>query len=84
MRLPTKPPTTAKHIEERLKLAASGLQALTLTLLAAVVLAPELNASLTAPLWAKAVAGGMAGLAELCAFSLLGYIPTGQKEPDHG
>ncbi len=75
MRFSDKPPLAPKHIEERIKLAASGLQALTLALLAAVVLAPELNVSLVAPLWAKIVAGAVAGLAELCAFVLLGYIP---------
>ena len=75
MRFPDKPPLAPKHIEERTKLAASGLQALTLALLAAVVLAPKLNASLVAPLWAKVVAGAVAGLAELSAFVLPGYVP---------
>jgi hypothetical protein len=45
MRLPAKPPHAPKHREERLKLAASGLQALALTLFAAVLIAPALNPS---------------------------------------
>jgi hypothetical protein len=64
-----------------LKLAASGLQALALMLLASVVLAPELNASLTAPLWSKITAGALAGICEMAAFMLLAYIPTGPRDP---
>ena len=73
------PPLSGKHIEERLKLAASGLQAVAITLLAGVVLAPELNASLSAPLWTKIAAGTVAGLCELAAFKLLAYIPVDKK-----
>ena len=76
MKLPERPPTQPKHIEERLKLAANGLQALALAIIVAVVLAPQLNASLDAPLWAEIGAGGLAGLVELFAFVLLGYIPV--------
>jgi hypothetical protein len=52
-----------------------------LTLLAGVVLAPELNPSLNAPLWSKITAGAVAGLCELAAFSLLAYIPTTPPMP---
>ena len=76
MRLPPKPPHAPKHSEERLKLAASGLQALALTLFAAVLIAPLLNTSLTAPLWAKVATAVVASMAEGLAFRLLGYIPT--------
>jgi hypothetical protein len=75
-----RPTLGPKHIEERLKLAASGLQALALTLLAGVVLAPELNTSLTAPLWSKILAGLVAGVCEVAAFTLLAYIPTAPKD----
>lgn len=54
---------------------------LALTLLAGVVLAPELNPSLNAPLWSKITAGAVAGLCELAAFSLLAYIPTTPPMP---
>jgi hypothetical protein len=76
-----RPSLAPKHIEERLKLAASGLQAVTITLLAGVVLAPELNTSLTAPLWSKVTAGAIAGVCELAAFKLLAYIPVAKKDP---
>ena len=73
-----RPPLRPKHIEERLKLAANGLQASALTLLAGVVLAPALNASLLAPLWSKIVAALLAGSAEMAAFKLLAYIPVAE------
>jgi hypothetical protein len=76
-----RPPLSAKHIEERLKLAASGLQAVAITLLAAVILAPALNAGLNAPLWAKAVASLVLGFCELAAFLLLAYIPVSSGGP---
>ena len=43
MRIPSKPPLSAKHVEERLKLAANGLQALTLALFGTSILAPLFN-----------------------------------------
>jgi len=78
-----RPPLSAKHIEERLKLAASGLQAVAITLLAGVILAPALNASLNAPLWAKVVAGLVIGGCEVAAYLLLAYIPvsSGDRKP---
>ncbi len=51
-----------------------------ITLLAGVVLAPLLNASLTAPNWSKVAAGTIAGLCELAAFKLLAYIPVTKKD----
>lgn len=76
MRLPPKPLHAPKHREERLKLAASGLQALALTLFGAVLIAPALNPSLTAPLWERAAAMLLIGAAETLAFFLLRYIPA--------
>ena len=62
MKFPGKPPLAPKHIKARSKLAGSGLQALTLALLAAVVLAPELNVSLVAPLWQRSLQAPWPGL----------------------
>ncbi len=82
MKLPARPPLHPKHIEERLKLAANGLQALSLTLVAGIILGPSLNANLYAPLWAKVLTGIGAGLCELIAFALLRYIPLTLPEAD--
>jgi len=86
MRLPAKPPHAPKHREERLKLAASGLQALALTLFGAVLIAPLVNPSLGAPLWIKFLISCAASVAEGVAFILLRYIPPTKapEEPPHG
>ena len=84
MHLPPKPPLTPKHPEERLKLAANGLQALALAFFAGVLLAPLLNHSLASSFWLQALAIVFCGLAELGAFTALRYIPStpSPKEPD--
>ena len=86
MRLPPKPPHAPKHREERLKLAASGLQTLALTLFAAVLIAPLVNPSLGAPLWIKFLTSFAASVAEGVAFILLRYIPPANvpKETPQG
>jgi hypothetical protein len=76
-----RPPLSDKHVEERLKLAASGLQASALTLIAAVILGPALNLSLKSPHSAQFVAGFVAGLCEVAAFLSLAYIPVSPKDP---
>lgn len=53
MRLPPKPLATAKHAEERLKLATSGLQALALTVTGAAIIAPLFNVTASLPLWVR-------------------------------
>ncbi len=84
MRFPSKPPLSPKHTEERLKLAANGLQALALASFAGVLLAPLLNHSLDSPFWVQALALAFCGLAELGAFTALRYIPItpNPREPD--
>jgi protein-S-isoprenylcysteine O-methyltransferase Ste14 len=76
MKLPDKPPLTPKHIKERLKLGAGGLQALALALFIGILIAPRLNASVVAPIWVQAAAFLVVGAAEISAFILLRYIPT--------
>lgn len=75
MKLPSRPPASPKHTEERLKLAASGLQALALTVFATIVIAPLLNAAMAVPTWVGLLGFGFAGSAEVSAFLLLRYIP---------
>ena len=43
MPLPTKPPLSPKHTEERLKYAATGLQTFAFTLFVGVLIGPALN-----------------------------------------
>lgn len=76
MRFPPKPPLSAKHAEERLKLAASGLQALALTLFGAGLIAPLFNAALSIPLWMRVAAAICASVSEGAAFEMLRYIPV--------
>ena len=76
MRLPEVPPRKAKHTEEQLKLAANGLQALALTLFAAVVVAPSFNPQLAAANWVTVVFALSASAAETLAFFLLRYVPV--------
>lgn len=75
MRFPSKPPLTAKHTEERLKLAANGLQALTLALFGTSILAPLFNVTHAGMGWKTGGAALIAALAESAAFELLRYIP---------
>jgi len=75
MKLPSPPPVSPKHIEERLKLAATGLQNLALMIFATVVIAPLLNPAMAVSTWVAMLAFGVAGAAEVSAFLLLRYIP---------
>ena len=75
MRFPSKPPLTAKHTEERLKFAANGLQALTLALFGASILAPLFSVTQAGMGWKTIAAALIAGIAENAAFELLRYIP---------
>ena len=85
MPLPTKPPLSPKHTQERLKYAATGLQTVAFTLFVGVLIGPALNPSLVAPLLLRAAAIVVAGLAVLLGFILLRYIPLpNPKEPSHG
>lgn len=62
MRLPPKPPVSAKHVEERLKLAANGLQALTLALFGTSILAPLFNVTQAGMGWKTIGAALIAGI----------------------
>ena len=72
---PSPPPLARKHVEERFKLMAAGLQNLTLLLFGAVLLQPLINSSLAPEPWLRIAAVFIAGLAELFAIVLLRYIP---------
>lgn len=80
MRVPPPPPQTKKHVEERFKFLAGGLQNLALLLFGAVLLQPLINASLTPATWLRALAIFISGVAELSAIILLRYIPF-QSDP---
>ena len=85
MPLPTKPPLSPKHTEERLKYAATGLQTFAFTLFVGVLIGPAINPNLVAPLLLRAAAIVVAGLAVLLGFILLRYIQVPDpKEPSHG
>ena len=74
MKFPPPPPQTKKHVEERYKFVAGGLQNLALLLFGAVLLQPLINASLTPASWLRALAIFISGVAELSAIVLLRYI----------
>ena len=74
-RIPPPPPLARKHIEERYKFTAGGLQSLALLLFGAILLQPLINVSLAPPPCLRVAAVFVAGLAELFAFILLRYIP---------
>ena len=76
MRLPTKPPLSLKHREERLKLGATALQNFALALSLGVLVIPALTGQKMAPIQALTVAFVTAGIAEFLAFTLLRYIPS--------
>ena len=78
-----------KHTEERIKLAASGLQLLAIALVGAAFIAPMFNSSLGAPAWITAPAAFVAALLEGAAMIILRYIPVSPipdavKEPNNG
>ena len=72
------PAALPKHTEERLKLAAGGLQNLALAVVVGAFLTPLLNPAFNVSLPGKALAGATAGVVELLALYLLGLIPTSQ------
>ena len=76
MRLPPMPPHAPKHTEERLKLVATILQNFALALFFSVLIAPQLNPALTAPLALRLLAVFLSGVAVALAFLLLRYIPV--------
>ena len=73
--IPLPPPLAGKHIEERFKFMAGGLQNMALLLFSAILLQPLINASATPPEWLKVSAIFISGIAELSAITLLRYIP---------
>ena len=81
--LPPLPPLSPAHREDQLKLAANGLQALALTLLGGVVIAPLISPAMIAPTWAKAAAFAIAGIFEATAFFLLRYVPHAASSTEH-
>ena len=83
MIVPRLPPLAPKHTEERLKLAASGLQSFALALFIGVIVAPVISPSMNAPYWVRALTLFAVGALEFTAFLLLRYIPTptGKREP---
>jgi hypothetical protein len=82
-------PAPAKHIEERLKLGAGGIQLVAIALIGSAFIAPLFNPSLHATGWRPAAAAAVAALLEGAALKLLGYIPVAiepitAKEPNNG
>lgn len=71
-----KPPQSQRQTEERLKLAASGLQLFALAVVAADFIGPFFNASPGAAFIPSTMAVIGAGLAEGAAFVILRYIPA--------
>ncbi len=76
MKVVTRRPIEPKHVEERIKLAANGLQNSAIALLIGVLLAPAVNRGLDAPLWSKIVAGVLASVLEFVALGILAHIPV--------
>ena len=83
---PTLPPRSPRHREERLKLAAGGLQNLALAVFATVLIAPVVNPNLLATPRVAIGAVLCGSVAEGLAFILLRYIPVAEppKETPHG
>lgn len=83
------PQAHPRHVEERVKLGASGLQLVAIALVGAAYIAPIFNPGLGAPVGITAAAAGIAALLEGAAMILLRYIPvatvpTAPKEPSDG
>ena len=72
------PTPTPKHTEERLKLAAAGLQNLALAIGVGTLLTPMLNPAFVVSLLGQIAAGLIAGATEVVALYALGFIPTSQ------
>ena len=76
--LPPKPPLSPKHVEERLKLLANGLQNLAVLLLGGVFVTPLLNASFIVTWPERAGAALLIAAAEGTALLLLRRIPMSE------
>jgi hypothetical protein len=75
-------PIHPKIREERVKLAAAGCQNLAIALSIAVLLAPTINPSLTAPPLLVLCASSAAGVLEIAAISMMRYIVTKESRHD--
>jgi hypothetical protein len=67
---------------ERCKLLASACQVIAITLLAAAVLAPLFNPSLTTSFWMRLAGGAAVAPIELLALRILGYISAPVRTED--
>ena len=79
MRLPTLPPFSHKHTEERLRLLATGFQNAALAVLLGVLILSAFNGSPVLSLPVRLGAFVIAGVAESLALILLRYIPQPQN-----
>lgn len=75
MRLPTLPPFSPKHAEERLRLLATGFQNAALAVLLGVLILPAFNGSPVLSFPVRLGAFVIAGITESLALILLRYIP---------
>ena len=75
MRLPTLPPYSPNHAEERLRLLATGFQNAALAVLLGVLILPAFNGSPLLSFPVRLGAFVIAGITESLALILLRYIP---------
>ena len=75
MHLPTLPPFSPKHLEERLRLLATGFQNAALAVLLGVLILPAFNGSPVLSFPVRLGAFVIAGITESLALILLRYIP---------
>lgn len=75
MRLPTLPPFSPRHAEERLRFLATGFQNAALAVLLGVLILPAFNGSPVLALPVRLGAFVIAGITESLALILLRYIP---------
>lgn len=78
MQLPTLPPFSPRHTEERLRLLATGFQNAALAVLLGVLILPAFSGSPVLPFAVRLGAFVIAGIAESLALILLRYIPQPQ------
>ena len=76
MRFLKGPPVHPRHVEERLKLGASGCQLVAIAVVGAAYIAPEFNPALGASPGITAAAAFVAAIVEGVAMKLLCYIPV--------
>ena len=67
---------------ERIKLMASGTQLVAIGILVGSFVSPFFNPGLPIPLWARFGAATVAGLLELLALRILGYLAPASPEED--